>query len=61
MGDILSTKDKKISIQEVTREHVLKWNKDSRECELNILNCDFNHTIRILSQLLLERWKDEEM
>ncbi len=61
MGDILSTKDKKVSIDDVTRDHILKWNKDARERELNILNCDFNHTIRILSQLLLERWDDEEM
>ncbi len=57
----MSTKDKKISIDEVTRDHILKWNKDARARELNILNCDFNHTIRILSQLLLERWDNEEM
>ena len=60
MADILSSKDKKISVSEITRDHIEKWNKQAREGELNILNCDFNHTIRILSQLLLERWRDEE-
>ncbi len=60
MADILSSKDKKISVSEITRVHIEKWNKQAREGELNILNCDFNHTIRILSQLLLERWRDEE-
>lgn len=60
MGEILSTKDKRTPISEVTREHILRWNKDASECELNILNCDFNYTIKILTQLLLERWVDEE-
>ena len=60
MGDILSSKDKKIDPEAVSRELVSAWHKKSQMREFNIMNCDFNHMIRVLTQLLLERWEEDE-
>ena len=60
MGDILSSKDKKIEPKDVTRELICAWHKRSCVREFNIMNCDFNHMIKILTRLLLERWEEDE-
>ena len=60
MGDILSSKDKKIDPRDVTLELICAWHKRACVREFNIMNCDFNHMIKILTQLLSERWEADE-
>ena len=60
MDDILSSKDKKIEPKDITRELISVWHKKACVREFNIMNCDFNHMIKVLTRLLLERWEAGE-
>jgi hypothetical protein len=60
VGEILSSKDKKIDPKDVTQELICAWHKKACVSEFNILNCDLNQMIKVLTQLLLERWKVNE-
>jgi hypothetical protein len=60
VGEILSSKDIKIDPKDVTRELICAWHKKACVNEFNILNCDLNQTIKVLTQLLLERWNVNE-
>ena len=60
MGDILSSKDKKIEPKDITRELISVWHKKACVREFNIMNCDFNHMIKVLTRLMLERWEADE-
>lgn len=60
MGDILSSKDKKIDPKDLTQELICVWHKKACVREFNIMNCDFNHMIKVLTRLLMERWEANE-
>ena len=60
MDDILSSKDKKIEPKDITRELISVWHKKACVREFNIMNCDFNHMIKVLTRLLMERWEANE-
>ena len=60
MGDILSSKDKKIEPKDITQDLISVWHKKACVREFNIMNCDFNHMIKVLTRLLMERWEADE-